>query len=98
VNLLIRRIGGGADKALPWDQRVNLAILLAQTHHIDLARERLRGCLEDVDDDKLRTLSTNALYRMQVMIKAFGMEIRDPHVRDTAIDLLPPDMRSRVSK
>jgi hypothetical protein len=91
-------LGGGADKTLPWDQRVNLAILLAQTHHIDLARARLGQCLEDVDDDKLRSLSTNALYRMQLMIKAFGMEIRDAHVRETAADLLPPDLRSRLVK
>jgi hypothetical protein len=98
VNLLLRRLSGGADKALPWDQRVNLAILLAQTHHVDLARTRIRDCLEDVDDDKLRSLSTNALYRMQVMIRAFGLEIRDPHVRETAADLLPSDLRSRLAK
>jgi hypothetical protein len=98
VNLLIRRVSGGADRILPWDQKVNLAIVLAQTHHIDLARARLRECLEQVDDDKLRSLSTNALYRMQVLRKAFGLEIKDPHTRETAADLLPPDLRSRIGQ
>jgi hypothetical protein len=98
VNLLLRRVGAGADRALPWDQRVNLAILLAQTHHVDLARTRMIECIGQADSENLRALSTTSLYRMQVLRKAFGLEIQDPKVREEAALLLPADLRNRLGQ
>ena len=96
--VLLRRINGGADQALPWDQQVGLAIVLAQAHHVDLARTRLRTCVDEMDEEKLRLLSTNSLYRFQVLRRALGMEIKDPKLRDEAMDLLPADLRERLRK
>jgi hypothetical protein len=98
VDLLLRRISNGADKELPWDQRVGLAVVLAQSHHIDLARVRLKQCLDEVDDEKLRSLSTNSLYRLQVLSRALGLSIADPRLRDLSMELLPADLRSRLVK
>jgi hypothetical protein len=96
--VLLRRINGGADQALPWDQQVGLAIVLAQAHHVDLARIRLKKCVDGIDEEKLRLLSTNSLYRFQVLRRALGMEIKDPRLRDEAMDLLPADLRERLRK
>jgi hypothetical protein len=96
VDLLVRRISSGADHDLQWDQRVGLVVVLAQAHHVDLARTRLKGCLDEIDAEKLRSLSTTLLYRLQVLRKALNIEIADPSLRALSLDLLPPDLRSRV--
>ena len=96
ADLLVRRIGSGADQALPWDQRVGLAVVLAQAHHVDLARGRLKQCLDEMDEEKLRTLSTSSLYRLQVLRKALGLAIKDPRLQGAAMELLPADLRERL--
>jgi hypothetical protein len=98
VEILLRRIAGGSDRALPWDQRVGLAIVLAQAHHADLARARLRQCVAEVDEEKLRSLSTNLLYSLQEARRILGVEIADPRLQETALDLLPSDLRARLEK
>jgi hypothetical protein len=96
TDLIVRRIVGGADRDLQWDQRIGLAVVLAQAHRVDLARPRLQQCLAEVDEQKLRSLSTILLYRLQVLRKALNMEISDPSLRALSFELLPPDLRSRV--
>jgi hypothetical protein len=96
VDILVRRIGGGADKDLQWDQRVALAVVLVQAHRVDLARPRLQECLAEIDEPKLRSLSTVLLYRLQVLRKALGFDIADPKLRALSLELLPADLRRRV--
>jgi hypothetical protein len=98
VEVLLRRISSGADRNLPWDEEVKLAIVLAQSHHIDLAQARLQRCLSEADADSLRALSVNTLFRLQMLRRAFGLEIPDPRLQDLAMDLLPSDLRSRLEK
>jgi hypothetical protein len=98
LNLLIKRVSSGADRALPWDQRVNLSIVMAQTRHVELARSRLKQCLDEADEDKLRSLSTNSLYRLQVLRKALGLEFKDVKTAAAAADLLPADLRGRLGE
>ena len=96
ADLLVRRIATGADRDLQWDQRVGLAIVLVQAHRLDLALPRLKACLAEIDEEKLRATSTILLYRLQVLRKALKLEISDPALRSLSLDLLPPDLRSRV--
>jgi len=96
VDQLVRRISGGADRDLEWDQRVGLAVVLAQAQRLDLARPRLRQCLAEVDEAKLQSISTILLYRLQLLRKALRMEIKDPALRALSLDLLPAEMRGRV--
>ena len=96
VELLVRRISAGADRDLPWDQRVGLAVVLVQAHRVDLARLRLRQCLAELDEEKLRSLSTLLLYRLQLMRKALNLGISDPSLSALSLNLLPPDLRGRV--
>ena len=98
TDVLLRRIAGGSDRTLPWDQRVALAIILAQAHHADVAREQLRKCVDEIDADKLRSLSTNLLFSLQEARRVLGIEITDPQMQETALELLPADLRARVEK
>jgi hypothetical protein len=93
---LLPRVKTAASRPLPLDQRVNLAVLLVRGKQLDLAREQLRRCLEQLDETGLRSLTTGSLYRFQVLLKALGLEIAPPKLRQLALDLLPPEMRSRL--
>ncbi len=93
---LLPRVKAAASRPLPLDQRINLAIVLVRGKQLDLAREQLRRCLEQLDEAGLRSLTTGALYRFQVLLKALGLEIAQPKLRQLALDLLPPEMRSRL--
>lgn len=96
VSQLPSYISRGDDRALPWDRRVSLAIALAEGKQFDLARGQLKQCLADLDEARLRSLSTLALYRLQVLGKAFGIEIADPRLRALARGLLPAEMRGNL--
>ena len=96
VESLLRRLSSGADRALPWDRRVSLAVVLALNKHADLARAQVQRCLGDVDEAKLRSLTTESLYRLQVLCRAYGLEIPDQRLHRLALGLLPPDLQSRL--
>ena len=96
VELLRSRLTANGDRSLPWDRRTSLAIVLAHAKQMDLAREQVQRCLAEVDEPRLRALDTGALYRLQVLGKAFGLAIADPRLHALALELLPVDMRSRL--
>jgi predicted negative regulator of RcsB-dependent stress response len=87
-------IGRGEDAALAWDRRVSLAIVLAEAKRFDQARAQVQQCLAEVDDARLRSLTTVSLYRLQVLSKGFGLGISDPHLHQLALDLLSSEMRA----
>jgi hypothetical protein len=98
VALLVPRLSGAAERALPWDRRVALAIVLAQAKHFDPARGEVRQCLAEIDEEKLRSLPSLSLYRFQVLGKVLGMGITDPKLHEMALNLLPPSFRSRLEQ
>ena len=95
---LLRRLSGGADRTLPWDRRVSLAVVLALNKHADLAREQTQRCLAEVDETKLRSLTTGSLYRLQVLGKTYGLKIADQRLRRLALDLLPAESSDRLAQ
>ncbi len=96
LGALVAGLDNGFDRALPWDRRVSLAIVLSLGQRNDLARDQLRLCLGKIDAAKIRSLSTGSLYRLQVLAKAFGLEIADPELRELAHRLLPAELRARL--
>jgi hypothetical protein len=93
---LLSRLSTGADRFLPWDRRVSLAIVLARAERVDLAREQVRRCLAEVSDKKLRSLSTGSLHNLLVLSHSFGLVVTDSKLRELALDLLPSDFRSNL--
>jgi hypothetical protein len=96
VELLRPRLSVTATRHLPWDRRVSLAVVLARGKNMDAAREQVQRCLADVDEAKLRSLTTLSLYRLQVLEKAFGLAIADPRLQELSRNLLPADLRGRL--
>ena len=91
------RLANGADRFLPWDRRVSLAVVLARANQIDPAREQLKRCMAEADGKKLRSLTTGSLYGLEILAKAFGLSMRDPALNELALSLLPRDLRERLS-
>jgi hypothetical protein len=98
LDALLPRLSGPAERALPWDRRVCLAVVLAQGQQLDRSREELKRCLADVDDEKLRSLTTGSLYHLEVLERILGMEISDARLRQLALDLLPPELAKRLER
>ena len=82
--------------SLPWDQRINLAIVLAQTQHMDLARAHLQPCVDEITDANLRFLTPASLYRFLLLCRATGIEITNPAMRALSRQLLAPELRNRI--
>ena len=97
IDQMLHGISGGADRALPWDRRVGLAVVLAQGQHVDLARMEVMHCLADVDEARLRSLTGGSLFRLQALSSAFGLRIKDPRLHELALDLLPPGYREHLA-
>ncbi|HEX2854368.1 MAG TPA: hypothetical protein VHO24_14120 [Opitutaceae bacterium] len=93
---LVNSISAGADRSLTWERRVSLAIVLAQGKRADLAREQVRRCLADLDEPRIRSLTTDSLFRLLVLAKNFGVEISTPRLRELALSQLPPDTKEQL--
>jgi tetratricopeptide (TPR) repeat protein len=96
IKELPAHISRGEDNALPWQRRVSLAIALAEIKRFDLARNQIKQCLAELDEPRIRSLMTISLYRLQVLSKAFGLEIVDPRLRVLSRKLLPVELRANL--
>jgi hypothetical protein len=89
------RLAIKAPLALPWDQRVGLAVVLAKAKQEKLAREQVTACLAAADEGKLRALSPGSLYRLLVMSRGLGIRM-DPKLHEFALTLVSPELRDRL--
>lgn len=94
--VLQNQLAAGAAQSLPWDRRVSLAIVLTEAKQHDQARAQLEQCLAEMDEPRLRSLTTVTLYRCQLLIKAFGLTIPDQRLQALSQSLLPPEMRGKL--
>ncbi len=95
---LLSGVSTPAERALPWDRRVSLAIVLAQGKRADLAREQVQKCLGSIDEDRIRSLTTESLFRLQLLGRRYDVKISDPRLQRLAHDLLSPEMNQRLAK
>jgi len=96
ARILKTRVQTGADRYLAWDRRVSLAVALAQTDALDLAKEQVGRCLIEADEKKVRALSIGSLYRLLVLAKSFELHFSEPKLRELAERLLPADVRAQL--
>ncbi len=95
LKALQARLAVKAPLALPFDQRVGLAVVLARAKQEKLAREQVTACLKSADEGKLRALSPGSLYRLLVLSRGFEIPM-DPKLHEFALTLVPPELRDRV--
>jgi len=96
LETLLARLARGGDRYLPWDRRVSLSIVLVQAGRGDLAREQVRRCFAEINEERLRSLSTGSLYALLVLGHTYGLQIENPGLRELAPGLLPESLRSRI--
>jgi len=94
--VLETQLTAGSAPGLPWDRRASLAIVLAEARHFDQARTQLDQCLAEIDEPRLRSLTAVSLFRLQKLIKAFGLTIPDKRLQELSRSLLPPEMQSTL--
>jgi hypothetical protein len=93
---ILTSVTSGADRALPWDRRISLAVALALGDRTDLARPQVQRCLAELTDARIRALTTGLLYRLLLLAKAYGLPFAEPAQRARALALLPVELRSRL--
>ncbi len=84
------------DRALAWDRRASLAVVLALGGREDLAATQARRCVAEISEARLRELTTGSLYHLLVLCQHFGIELPDPALRPLAMKLLPAELRERL--
>lgn len=89
-------LASGSDRALAWDRRVSLAVVLALGGRTDLSLLQVKRCLAEIDDARIRLLTTGSLYHLLVLCKHFDVGIADPQLHALAIKLLPMELRERL--
>lgn len=98
MDTLKARLRGRADRFLPWDRRVSLAIALAREQDLDRAREQTQRSLSEITEEKLRSLSPGMLFNFQLLNRALEMEISDPKLRELAKELLPVELQRHLER
>ena len=92
---VVSTLSRGSDRRLPWDRRVSLAVVLALGGRYDLSRAQVRRCIDEIDDERIRSLTTESLYHLLLLGRRFGTEIPDPGLHALALGLLPEKLRER---
>jgi len=93
---LLPAIAEGKDEDLPWERRAQLAVVLAQTRHGDLARAQVQFCLQEADEERLRSLGPVALFRLLTLARTYRFEFADPRLLEYARGLLPPEFQAQL--
>jgi hypothetical protein len=96
MRALLPKLAGGADRGLPWERRAGLAVVLARLKQAEPAAAQVRRCFAEMNEARLRSLSTGALYSLLAVGKLYGVAIPDPQLRALALDLVPADYRDRL--
>jgi hypothetical protein len=84
-------------RSLPFDRRVNLAVVLAQAKQSDLAQQQLRQAMQDVTESRLRELGTSGIVRLLALARLYDVKFPDERLHTLALELLPPAVRANVT-
>ena len=79
--------------ALSPGERVHLVVVLAVAGEADLARNQLRGCLQQLDEPGLRGLTPGTLADLLALSEALAVPLPSPELQQRAESLLPPGRR-----
>jgi hypothetical protein len=96
LQALLRRSEPPLDDELLWDQRLSLAVVLAQTQHLGPARRELQRCLRDATEADVRGASIVALFRLGVLSHALGLKFNNPEFNSLSFELLPSELQKKI--
>jgi hypothetical protein len=90
------RLASGADRYLPWDRRVSLALVLAQANRENETRAQVLRCLNEATEERLRFLTTGSLFNLLLLQKILGLSFPSESLAGYARELLPEELRQRL--
>ncbi len=93
---LANRLHARSQRPIPWDRRVSLAVLLARTNRMDLAKEQAQRCFAEATEARLKQLTSASLYHLFILGKGLGLRFPNQQLESQAMDLLPPEARERL--
>jgi hypothetical protein len=96
LDSIVSNLAGSPDRAVAWDRRVSLAVVLALGGKEDLCRAQVERCLAAIDADRLRFLTTGSLYHFLVLLRHFHLGLPDPGLDALSLELLPAELRERL--
>jgi len=96
VKAVVANLATGTERALPFDRRASLAVVLALGGHDDLALAQVNRCLSEIDAAKIRYLTTGSLYHLLVLCRHYNTGISDPNLQALSLKLLPSELRERL--
>jgi hypothetical protein len=95
---LLPAVADGRDEDLSWERRANLALVLVQTKHPDLARAQLEFCLLEADAERLRSLGPVSLFRLLSFARNQHLKFADPELQAFALGLLPAEFQAQLGR
>lgn len=95
VTSLQSRLANGGDRYLPWDRRVALAVVLARSGKLDLAKVQAIRCWTEANASRLKALPAGSLFGLMVLGDTFKADL-NPELRSLALELLPAGLRARL--
>jgi hypothetical protein len=98
MDSLVPSVSRRAGRTLPVDRRISLAALLMQAKQMDAAHGQMQQCISELNPDRLRELTTGQIVRLLALNDLLGLTMPDPQLRPLALSLLPPSLRSRLTK
>jgi hypothetical protein len=95
LKVLQARLALRVQPLISWDRRVDLAVVLARARLTGLAKQQLALCINAIDDERIRSLSPESVYRLLVLCRGLGVTM-PPAEHDLALSLVPPTLRVRL--
>ena len=95
---LLPAVADGRDEDLSWERRANLALVLTQTKHPDLARTEMEFCLQEADTERLRSLGPVTLFRFLSIARTHHLEFADPQLLAFSLSLLPAEFQAQLGR
>ena len=80
----------------PWDRRVARAVGLAQGKKMDAARLEAEACADEAGEQLLRLLSSDALYRWEILRDNLQLDYFEPGLDELARSLLSAHLREAL--
>lgn len=98
LDTIVRRIRARSDRLLPLDRRLSLAVVLARGQRMDLARTQVERCLEQLDERRLRFLTTHQQFHLLFLAHTLNLPFTDPRLHQLALDLIPAESRAQLQQ
>ncbi|EDY82856.1 hypothetical protein VDG1235_2479 [Verrucomicrobiia bacterium DG1235] len=98
LDTLIPYLSRRSARNLPPDRRISLAWLFTRTQRVDLARDQVSAALDRLDEKTLKALTPYSVIALLALSKSLEIPFPDESLESTALKLIPPEIRQRLTQ